>query len=195
MKVSPPIMEYAKDTYCSYCGTKFTDQKSWPRKCFICWNESYKNPIPIVVSMIGVEINYKMGILIQQRNIEPAKGQWALPSGYINHGETWEEAAVRENFEEMNLESTIEDYDLYGLRKPASGNMLIFCHQFPEYDGTDTSPNGRRILKLIEDFKPNEEVSALGIYYGDQELAFPTHNECAAQFLLRLKNTQSPWNR
>lgn len=191
--VTPPKTEFIKDSYCSYCGSKFLEQKSWPRKCFICWNESYKNPIPIVVSMIGVEIDNKMGILIQQRGIEPGKGEWALPSGYINHGETWEEAAVRENSEEMGFVSTVDDYRLYGLRKPASGNMLIFCTYFPEWDGTDTE--AKKILKLIEEFTPNEEVSALGIYYGDQELAFPTHNECAPEFLKRLKNTQSPWNR
>ncbi len=191
--VTPPRTDFVKDSYCSYCGARFLEQKSWPRKCFICWNESYKNPIPIVVSMIGVEIDNKMGILIQQRGIEPGKGQWALPSGYINHGETWEEAAVRENSEEMGFVSTVDDYNLYGIRKPGSGNMLIFCTFFPEWDGTDTE--AKKIVKLIEEFTPNEEVTALGIYYGDQELAFPTHNECAPEFLKRLRNTQSPWTR
>jgi len=193
MKITPPVTEHIKDSHCSYCGARFTEQKNWPRKCFICYNESYKNPIPIVVSMVGVCVDNKMGILIQQRNINPEKGKWALPSGYINHGESWEEAAVRENQEEMGLVSTVEDYHLFGTRKPASGNMLVFCTSsllFPEDPLIETGV----VLRMIEDFVPNDEVSAIGIWYGDTELAFPTHNECAQLYLARVKNTQSPWN-
>lgn len=179
-------MEHVKDSHCSYCGARFTEQTAWPRKCFICWNDSYKNPIPIVVSMVGVEIENKMGILIQQRNINPKKGEWALPSGYINHGESWEEAAVRENMEEMELPSSIEDYRFFDIKKPPSGNMLIFCTKFVK--------EPEALLFLMEDFVPNEEVSAVGIWYGDTELAFPTHNECGQDYLARLRNTQSPWN-
>src|SRR5271166_3925565 len=125
MKITPPVMEYKQDTHCSYCGAKFLEQIAWPRKCFICWNESYKNPIPIVVSMIPVDDGHKTGLLIQQRNIDPGKGGWAMPSGYINHGETWQEAAVRENEEEMNFSSKVDDYKLWDIKRPTSGNMLI----------------------------------------------------------------------
>lgn len=193
MKIEPPAMEHIKDSHCSYCGAKFTDQKNWPRKCFICWNESYKNPIPIVVSMMGVLVEHRMGILIQQRNINPEKGKWALPSGYINHGESWEEAAVRENQEEMQITSRPQDYHLFGIRKPASGNMLVFCNSNLFLPG-DLSATSEEALKHIENFVLNDEVSAMGIWYGDTELAFPTHNECAQLYLARLKNTQSPWN-
>lgn len=178
--------EPIKDSHCSYCGTRFTEQEQWPRKCFRCYNESYKNPIPIVVSMIGVEVENKMALLIQQRNIDPKKGEWALPSGYINHGESWEEAAVRENLEEMDLHSVVEDYHLFDIKKPSSGNMLIFNTHFVK------APDA--LLFLLEDFRPNSEVSSIGLWYGDTELAFPTHNECGQQYLARLKNTQSPWN-
>lgn len=138
-------------------------------------------------------MNHKMGVLIQQRNINPEKGKWALLSGYINHGESWEEAAVRENMEEMGLESKVEDYHLFGIRRPASGNMLVFCTSSLLLPADPLAEAGE-ILTLIDKFQPNEEVLAAGIWYGDTELAFPTHNECAQEYLARLKNTQSPWN-
>lgn len=171
-----PEIDFIKDSHCGYCGAKFTEQVAWPRKCFICNNESYKNPIPIIVSIIPVaEINNRIGILIQQRNIEPQKGCWALPGGYIEHGETWQEAAVRENEEEMNFKSSVNDYTLFNIKKPSNGNMLIFCeYKFIWQDD---------IKKIIENFVPNDEVLALDIFYGDKELAFPSHNECTSQFL------------
>jgi 8-oxo-dGTP pyrophosphatase MutT (NUDIX family) len=142
--------------------------------------------------MMGVLVNHKMGIIIQQRNIDPKKGEWALPSGYVNFGESWEEAAVRENMEEMQIASTVDDYHLFGIRKPTTGNMLVFCTSrlFIPDDYRDENIG---FLNRIESFVPNEEVSAMGIWYGDTELAFPSHNECAKDYLTMLKNTLSPW--
>jgi 8-oxo-dGTP diphosphatase len=183
--ITPPESKFLPDSHCNYCGTRFTEQKLWPRRCFRCNNDSFKNPIPIVVSMFGVKMEDKVGIIIQQRNIEPEKGKWAFPSGYINHGESWEEAAVRENYEEMNITSSTDHYCLYGIRKPASGNMLIFCRMKKLW--------GDNTHQVIRDFIPNEEVTAMDIWYGDTELAFPTHNDLGQEFLSKLRNTQSPW--
>lgn len=48
-------------------------------------------------------------VLIQRRN-PPFQGQWALPGGFVDVGETVEEAAVREANEETGL-----DVELQGL--------------------------------------------------------------------------------
>ena len=180
---------YKHDTFCSYCGAKHLEQNSYPRKCFICYNETYKNPIPIVVTMIPVVLGFgPVGLLIQKRNIDPQKGEWAFPSGYVDFGETWQEAAVRENQEEMNVLSTIKDYEFFDIKKPSNGNMLVFC----------TSKFTISDEKLIKDFETNEEVIALDVYYGKPEyvldkmnrsghpLAFPTHIECSELYLERL---------
>lgn len=175
MIITPPQTNFIKDTYCSWCGVQFTEQVIWPRKCFRCGNDSYKNPIPIIVSLIRVDVDGKSGVLIQKRNIEPKKGEWALPGGYIEHGETWQKAAARENFEEMNLMSWDTEYFLWDIQTALfSGNMLIFC-------GWD-----RRISSkdFITNFIPNSEVTELGIYYGSNyELAFPLHKELSDNFL------------
>jgi ADP-ribose pyrophosphatase YjhB (NUDIX family) len=168
MKVKPPMTDFVKDSHCSYCGTKFTEQKEWPRKCFRCWNESYKNPIPIVVAIVRVfqrDTNTQCGWLIQQRNIPPEKDGWAFPSGYINFGETWQQAAARELQEEVGLVSSPDDYELYDVVASSTGNMLIFCiHR----DG---------VYQDEVKFEPNEEVSAVqSIHYSnadcERELTF-----------------------
>jgi ADP-ribose pyrophosphatase YjhB (NUDIX family) len=147
--------------------------------CFICGNESYKNPIPIVVSLIRTENDEcKHGLLIQRRNIEPKKGEWALPGGYIEFGETWQEAAARENMEEMGMKSSPEDYEILDIRKPGSGNMLIFC-LYEKWECAE---------ELMVRFVPNSEVLELRAYYGDMDLAFPAHNEMAKQFMKEMKD-------
>jgi len=70
-------------------------------QCPKCKNEVevYKNPIPTVD--IIIEIESKGIILIKRKN--PPFG-WAIPGGFVDYGESLEEAAIREAKEETNLE-------------------------------------------------------------------------------------------
>jgi len=58
---------------------------------------AYRNPFPTVD--IIIEING--GIVLIERRNEPLG--WALPGGFVDYGETLEEAAVREAREETSL--------------------------------------------------------------------------------------------
>jgi ADP-ribose pyrophosphatase YjhB (NUDIX family) len=69
--------------------------------CPKCKNkiEIYQNPIPTVD--IIIEIESKGIVLIKRKN--PPYG-WAIPGGFVDYGESLEEAAVREAKEETNLD-------------------------------------------------------------------------------------------
>ena len=60
--------------------------------------EVYQNPIPTVD--IIIEIESKGIVLIKRKN--PPYG-WAIPGGFVDYGESLEEAALREAKEETNL--------------------------------------------------------------------------------------------
>lgn len=46
-------------------------------------------------------------LLLVQRAIEPARGKWTFPGGYMDRGETVEGAAIRETCEETGLAVTL----------------------------------------------------------------------------------------
>ena len=48
---------------------------------------------------------YELQVLLIQRGIEPYKGRWAFPGGFMRMDETIEECAVRELYEETGLHS------------------------------------------------------------------------------------------
>lgn len=61
---------------------------------------SEKTPLLTVDVVVGL----KEGIVLVKRKNDPFKGRWALPGGFVEKGETVENAACREVKEETGLE-------------------------------------------------------------------------------------------
>lgn len=74
------------------------------RTCPRCGHESeeFRNPVPTVDIIIEVA---DLGIVLIRRKNPPIG--WALPGGFVDYGETLEEAAVREAREETSLSITL----------------------------------------------------------------------------------------
>ncbi len=110
-------------TFCSFCGTRFPADAGWPRRCPACNNTTYRNPLPVVVVLVPVESS---GLLLIRRAIEPQVGKLALPGGYVNYGETWQEAAVREVQEETGILVAAESIREFRVRSAPDGTLLLF---------------------------------------------------------------------
>ncbi|MEN8258907.1 MAG: NUDIX hydrolase [Thermodesulfobacteriota bacterium] len=77
----------------------------------------YRNPVPTV----DIIISYRGGIVLIERK-NPPHG-WALPGGFVDYGETLEQAAVREAKEETALElSNLRQFHAYS--DPARDSRL-----------------------------------------------------------------------
>lgn len=68
--------------------------------CPSCEQDYYNNPKPCVELAI---FNHKGEVLLSERAHEPHKGKYDMPGGFIDMGETAEEAVLREVDEELEL--------------------------------------------------------------------------------------------
>jgi ADP-ribose pyrophosphatase YjhB (NUDIX family) len=72
--------------------------------CADCGYVAYENPKVVVGSVVVADGR----VLMCRRAIEPRKGFWTLPAGFMELGETLEEGAAREALEEAEATIAIE---------------------------------------------------------------------------------------
>lgn len=100
--------------FCSQCGTpvtvKIPQGETLPRHvCERCDLIHYQNPKVVA----GCIPEWEGHILLCRRAIAPREGFWTFPAGFMELGESTEEAAARETQEEAN--ARVEITHLYAL--------------------------------------------------------------------------------
>lgn len=97
--INQPVGEVI--SYCPYCGgglrAAIPPGDNKPRYvCAACEAVVYQNPKMVV----GCVTEFENRILLCKRAIEPRLGYWTVPAGFMELGETLEQAAARETLEE-----------------------------------------------------------------------------------------------
>ncbi|MCE7927056.1 MAG: NUDIX hydrolase [Dehalococcoidia bacterium] len=112
--------------FCMQCGQRLASaipEGDTKRRlvCMDCGFIHYVNPRPVAAT---IPERADGRILLTRRAIEPRKGTWVFPGGYMDVGETAEEAAIRETLEEAHLE--VRDLSLLGVyTRPGPGVVVI----------------------------------------------------------------------
>lgn len=125
--------------------------------CDTCGFVAYDNPKIVA----GSVVRYGHRILLCRRDIEPGRGRWTLPAGYLEHGETPEEGARREAYEEATVDIAIDRLlAVYTIRRLGQVQLIYRARA----DG--------------QAFAPGPESQAVALFADDeipwQHLAFPS---------------------
>jgi ADP-ribose pyrophosphatase YjhB (NUDIX family)/GNAT superfamily N-acetyltransferase len=112
--------------YCPRCGTEMAviEREGRARPvCPACGYVHYVNPVVAA----GTLVERDGRVLLVRRGVDPGLGQWGLPAGYAEAGESPEETAIRETLEETG--AVVETGELLGIlafAEPAqSGGVLV----------------------------------------------------------------------
>ncbi|PZG19120.1 NUDIX hydrolase [Micromonospora craterilacus] len=161
-------------SHCSYCGTAYPAAAEWPRLCAACGQTVWRNPLPVAVAVLPVRTATGFGVVVVRRDIEPARGLLALPGGFIEYGEEWRDALVRELREETGLLADPADAEVVAVHSaPAGGTMMIFG-ELPARPAAELPPSA-----------PTAEATEWLVLTEPTELAFSTHTRVLADFFAR----------
>ena len=111
--------------FCPRCGGDLEKRLVKPAepKRLVCLNCSfifYQDPKVVA----GTIFTLDRGILLLKRYVEPAMGKWVFPGGYVDRGESVQEAAIRETREECQMEVKLGPLlNVYSY--PGSPNIIV----------------------------------------------------------------------
>lgn len=140
--------------------------------CEGCGEITYINP-KVVAGLIPVLRDGRVALL--RRDIEPAKGKWSYPAGYLEMGESVADAAARETWEEIRTRVTVRD--MLGVYSYADAGVVTIV-----YVGD---------VKTGERPRPGEESQEVELFRVDaipwDELAFRSTTEALKDWISQSK--------
>jgi len=113
--------------FCLRCGNRLVQAERFGRTRYVCPSCSWIYfEDPKVAAAVYVDQGGK--VLLVRRAIEPARGLWSLPAGFVDAGEDPARAAERECLEETGLQVAVVDLItvLFGREHQRGAHIIIF---------------------------------------------------------------------
>jgi ADP-ribose pyrophosphatase YjhB (NUDIX family) len=186
--------------FCTQCGHPITRQI--PQNddhvravCSSCGHVHYENP-KMVVGTIPV---FQDRILMCKRNIDPRKGCWTLPAGYLENEESVQQGAVRETLEETRAQVQIlSPYRMFNILFVDQIYMMFIAELLSQDFGPTTESTDVRLFSQSN--IPWDEIAfdvirqTLEDYFTDRKNA-GDHEFNPEAFMFKIKDLEfSPFN-
>jgi 8-oxo-dGTP diphosphatase len=166
--------------YCPQCGTLLEDKFAFGqirRYCSAC-DRIVFHEHKVAAAVLVMDGDNR--VLLVRRAMNPQRGLWSLPAGFVDYGESPEEAACRECLEETGFRTEIEEIIeiVSGREHPRGADIVII------YRGRITGG----VLQAADDaddaaFFTPERLPALAFEATRKALAtwMPQHNDSAEE--------------
>jgi len=163
--------------FCSHCGAgiKLEIPVGDNRTRHICRDDNcgtihYQNP-KIITGCLPI---FEDKVLLCKRAIEPRYGLWTLPAGFMENGETTEEGALRESWEEAQAKCQIDGlYAVYDL--PHINQVYFFYRCTLEENGFGVGEESLEVQLFEEKDIPWDDLAfsvitaTLQAYFDDRK--------------------------
>jgi ADP-ribose pyrophosphatase YjhB (NUDIX family) len=161
--------------YCRACGSavsyRLPDDGDTKERavCTQCHLVHYENPLNVVgtVPYLGERV------LLCKRNIEPRKGKWTLPAGFMELGESAAEGAARETIEEAGADFTMGNL-LSVMSVPRVGQVHLYFLAELRNDNFNPGFETQEAKMFLESEIPWDELAfrtvqeTLKLYFSDK---------------------------
>jgi ADP-ribose pyrophosphatase YjhB (NUDIX family) len=157
--------------FCAHCGgrlaVQWLDSEQRRRQvCTACSKVHYENP-RILVSCYA---HWRDSVVFCRRAQAPARGLWALPAGFVEKGETLEEAVVREVAEETGLDLGLQPVALFRVTSLPHMNEVYVEYrvELPAAPVFAPGPEALEVALFAESDLPRDQLA-----FGDMLCGYP----------------------
>ena len=145
--------------YCPACGSTVAHEipegdDRLRHVCHSCGNIQYENPKLVV----GCIPEWEERLLFCRRDIEPRKGKWTLPAGFMENNETAAAGAARETWEEARAKvRIIAPYRVYDL--PFVNQVYFMFRAQMTSPDFQTTPESSEVRLMHEKDVPWDDIA------------------------------------
>ena len=151
MSINPALDDVS---FCPRCGGKADVRFPHSIMCGNCGYGAYYNPKPVAAALT---LTRDGRVILLRRGFEPGKGLLTIPGGFVDLGESVEQAAVREAMEE--LEIRVELTGLVGVYSREGDRIVLVVFSAVTDDEPQLTDEATEILVVEPDAIPWDELA------------------------------------
>ena len=162
----PPAWLAHSLNHCANCGGPLelgpvAGEERHRLRCLDCGHIAYVNPRLVVTT---IPVTDAGEVVLIRRGIEPGRGAWAQPGGFLEVDETATEGAIRETLEETGL--VVQPGEILGLYARLEAAVIVLVYEASVVGGTaQTSPEALEVRAYAPEALPWTEIAFRTTYW------------------------------
>ena len=144
----------AEARFCPRCGQPADVSFPHSLACPHCGYTAYFNPKPVAGA---IPVDDADRVILLRRGFEPGQGRWTFPGGFVDLGESVEEAACRETNEELGI--AIELGQLVGVYSRSDDRVVLIVFMARALGQPQTTPEAPEVHAFAPSQIPWDELA------------------------------------